>query len=230
MGNSTSETRAPIFAVSRLRMGVDGPGITTLVTFMGCPLRCRYCLNKRCHEPIYEADGRTPRRGIMLLTPKELYDMVKIDDIYFQTTGGGICFGGGEPTLYPEFISEFRAICGHRWKITLETSLCCSHATKRSLSEVVDYWIVDIKSIHPTIYEAYTGESYSPMQLLSSLKMLVPEERVMVRVPRIPGYNTDKEVTADIEHIKKRFHFSNVIKTEYYEDINMGYEQRKREM
>ena len=37
---------APIFAISRLRMGTDGSGITTLVTFMGCPLQCKYCLNK----------------------------------------------------------------------------------------------------------------------------------------------------------------------------------------
>ena len=37
--------KAPIFAISRLRMGTDGSGITTLVTFMGCPLQCKYCLN-----------------------------------------------------------------------------------------------------------------------------------------------------------------------------------------
>jgi pyruvate formate lyase activating enzyme len=94
------DIKAPIFAISRLRMGTDGNGITTLVTFMGCPLNCRYCVNPKCHEQIYEEDGITPRKGIMLLTPQELYDIVKIDNIYFQTTGGGICFGGGEPTMY----------------------------------------------------------------------------------------------------------------------------------
>ena len=35
----------PFFGVSRLRMGLDGRGVTTLVTFMGCQLRCKYCLN-----------------------------------------------------------------------------------------------------------------------------------------------------------------------------------------
>ena len=83
-------------------MGTDGNGITTLVTFMSCPLKCKYCLNKKCHEPIYENDGTTLRKGIMFLTPQELYDLVKIDNIYFQATGGGICFGGGEPTLYQD--------------------------------------------------------------------------------------------------------------------------------
>ena len=53
-------------------MGTDGSGITTLVTFMGCPLKCKYCLNQKCHEAVYEADGKTLRNGIMLLTPQEL--------------------------------------------------------------------------------------------------------------------------------------------------------------
>jgi pyruvate-formate lyase-activating enzyme len=52
-------------------MGTDGSGITTLVTFMGCPLKCKYCLNKKCHERIFEADGKTLRNGIMMLTPQD---------------------------------------------------------------------------------------------------------------------------------------------------------------
>ena len=98
MQNYTENIKAPIFAISRLRMGTDGKGVTTLVTFMGCPLKCRYCLNPKCHKPIYEDSGKQLCKGVMMLTPRELYDLVKIDNIYFQTTGGGICFGGGEPT------------------------------------------------------------------------------------------------------------------------------------
>ena len=49
---STNEERkayaSPIFGISRHRMGVDGKGVTTLVTFMGCPLKCRYCL--KCYK------------------------------------------------------------------------------------------------------------------------------------------------------------------------------------
>src|SRR5574344_1864364 len=114
---------APIFGISRLRIGTDGEGITTLVTFMGCPLKCEYCLNNQCHAPIYEEDDITPRKGIQILTPTELYEKVKIDNIYFGATGGGICFGGGEPALRWQFITEFRAICGDEWKITIETCL-----------------------------------------------------------------------------------------------------------
>ena len=74
--------------------------------------------------------------------------VVKVDNIYFQSTGGGICFGGGEPTLYKDFIVEFKKICGDKWKITLETCLRCSYNTIKDLSPVVDHWIVDVKSMN----------------------------------------------------------------------------------
>lgn len=207
--------KAPIFAVSRLRMGTDGLGITTLVTFMGCPLQCKYCLNRKCHEPIYETDGKTVRKGIMMLTPQELYDLVKIDNIYFQSTGGGICFGGGEPTLYKDFIVEFKKLCGEKWKITLETCLRCSYNTIQELSNVVDQWIVDVKSLNPFIYEEYTGVMSGVFQHLRSIQMLVPENQVTIKVPHIPGFNDDENFDSDIDEIKKRFGFRKVYKIEY---------------
>ena len=207
--------KAPIFAISRLRMGTDGSGITTLVTFMGCPLKCKYCLNKKCHEPIYEADGKTLRNGIMLLTAQELYDLVKVDNIYFQSTGGGICFGGGEPTLYKDFIVEFKKICGDKWKITLETSLRCSYNTIKDLCPVVDHWIVDIKSMNPFIYEEYTGVMSGILQHLSSIQKLVPQEKITVKVPHIPGFNDDEDLDNDIDELKQQFGFVNINLVEY---------------
>lgn len=207
--------KVPIFAISRLRMGTDGVGITTLVTFMGCPLRCMYCLNSKCHEPIFESDGRTLRNGIMMLTPRELYDLVKLDNIYFQSTGGGICFGGGEPTLYEQFIVEFKMLCGDRWKITLETCLQCPYDTIKNLSGVVDHWMVDVKSMNPLIYQEYTGVGSQILQHLCDIQSLVPEERVTIKVPYIPGFNDGEDLESDMDEIRQRFGFSNVYKVEY---------------
>ena len=113
--------KAPIFAISRLRMKTDGNGITTLVAFMGCPLRCKYCLNEQCHQFIYEEDGIKPRNGVILLSAQDLYDKVKIDNIYFQATGGGICFGGIQTTLRGKMESYIRNVsmlyCKHNKKI-----------------------------------------------------------------------------------------------------------------
>lgn len=207
--------RAPIFTISRLRFGTDGRGITTLVTFMGCPLRCEYCLNEKCHEAIFEDDGKALRNGIMMLTPQELYDLVKIDNIYFQATDGGICFGGGEPTLYPEFIEEFCDLCNEKWKITIETSLYCSDETIRRLSRAIDYWIVDVKSLDPDVYSSYTHVSPGIEQHLAILKQCVTDEQTTIKVPIIPGFNNEIDVDSTIEDIINRFGFANVVKTKY---------------
>lgn len=196
-------------------MGTDGSGITTLVTFMGCPLRCRYCLNRKCHEPIYETDGKTLRKGIMMLTPRELYDLVKRDNIYFQSTGGGICFGGGEPTVYKDFIVEFKRICGDKWKITLETCLRCTYNTIQELSSIVDHWIVDVKSMNPHIYQKYTGVTSEVLQHLSSIKAFVSSDKITIKVPHIPGYNDDEDLNSDIDEVRQRFGFGRINKIEY---------------
>ena len=190
-------------------MNTDGSGITTLVAFMGCPLKCRYCLNPKCHEPIKEGDD------IMMVTPQGLYDLVKIDNIYFQTTGGGVCFGGGEPTMYANFIKEFRQVCGDKWKITLETSLACSADDLEMLKDVVDHWIVDVKSMDSAIYERYTGRPSGVSQNLSRLQKLVPNEKVTIKVPAIPDFNEDRDLDADMGSIKQKFGFTDVVKSTY---------------
>ena len=104
----------PFIGIDRHRLGVDGVGVTTLACFHGCPLRCRYCLNRRCLEP---------PEGLPRYTPQELYDRVGVDNLYFIATGGGVCFGGGEPLMRVDFLTEFKKICGKGWTLTAETSL-----------------------------------------------------------------------------------------------------------
>lgn len=201
MGNRViGSIKAPIFAIDRLWMGTDGHGVTTLVCFIGCPLNCAYCLNDRCHEEVFESDGVTPRRSIMMLTPQELYDRVKIDNIYFQATGGGICFGGGEPTLYADFIAQFRKLCGNSWKITIETALHhCSFSTIEHLAPIIDKWIVDVKDMDREIYRQYTGRQSHILQSLTCLERLNLMDKVTVKVPLIPDYNTEENINESIE-------------------------------
>lgn len=210
--------RRPIFGLSRHRMGIDGKGITTLVTFMGCPLACKYCLNERCHDSIFEDDGQTLKKDIRLLSPQALYDVVKKDNIYFQTTGGGICFGGGEPTLQADFITAFALLLPKNWKLTLETSLHCPCSNLQALASYVDEWIVDIKDANPQIYEAYTGQKPIVMQRLEKLMTYVPNERILVKVPLIPDFNTPDDVKRSTE-VLKEMGLRRIVETEYVKPI-----------
>ncbi len=70
-----------IMTVSRLRMGTDGKGVSTLVTFFGCPLHCKYCINNFCHEADNAFDD-VPRGAY---TPEELFAVLEKDDIFRLT-------------------------------------------------------------------------------------------------------------------------------------------------
>ena len=104
----------PILGVNRHRLLIDGEGVTTLVAFHGCPLHCKYCLNPQSLSDDFD---------FPLYSCEQLYERVKVDELYFLATRGGITFGGGEPCLRSEFISRFRELCGKEWRITVETSL-----------------------------------------------------------------------------------------------------------
>lgn len=178
-------TMAPIVTCARLRMQTDGKGVTTLVCFHGCPLRCRYCIN-----PFTFAES-TKRES---LTARQLYDRVKIDALYFLATGGGVTFGGGEPLLYGQFLQEFRSICGDAWHLCAETSLNVPKEQVILATSCIDHFYVDCKDTNPDIYRRYTGKDNARMlQNLRRLLSLVGPERITVRLPLIPDYNTEED-------------------------------------
>lgn len=169
----------PLLAISRLRMETDGEGVTTLVAGAGCPLACQYCINRD-----------VLRQKPTVVTPQELFDRVKIDDLYFQASGGGLTFGGGEALLHTAFIRAIRALCGNRWKLCAETSLAVSPQLVRAAAEVIDSFIVDIKDTDAEIYRRYTGGDGSlALSNLRLLLSLVGAERIRVRVPLIADFN-----------------------------------------
>ena len=179
------EITAPFIAVNRHRLATDGEGVTTLVAFYGCPLRCRYCLNPQC----LQVNGVWRR-----LTPGELYSEVEIDDLYFIATGGGICFGGGEPLLYPDFIRTFSKLMNPEWKLTVETSLNVPPENIKTIAALVQMWYIDIKDFSPTIYNAYTGKDNT--QVIRNLVWLAANgyaDKVILRLPLILDYNTEED-------------------------------------
>lgn len=175
--------QAKIIGVARHRLATDGDGVTTLVAFHGCPLRCRYCLN-----PQSLGDGARFRD----YTAESLFDEVRIDELYFIATGGGVTFGGGEPCLHPGFIRRFRELCGDGWRINLETSLNIPADNIASLLPVVNTLIIDLKDMNPEIYSNYTVQDNS--QVLSNLRLIADSGRqndCIIRIPLIPDFNTD---------------------------------------
>ena len=181
------ELSAPLIGIVRHRLATDGKGVTTLVAFHSCPLRCRYCLNPQCLDP--DMVWRT-------VTTSELLNELLLDNLYFLATGGGVTFGGGEPLLRSEFIEEFCRIKPAEWKVNIETSLNVDRPHLERVLPHIDQFFIDIKDTNPSIYKQYTTRDNA--QVLDNLQWLIEHdgmaEKILVRLPHIPNHNTQDDV------------------------------------
>jgi pyruvate formate lyase activating enzyme len=178
--------KAPLIAIARHRLNVDGGGVTTLVAFHGCPLHCKYCLNSQCLSP----DGVW-----RVMTAPDIMAKLQKDDLYFRATGGGVCFGGGEPLLRSDMLVELSRQMPHEWAVTIETSLNVPLQRVEAVAPFVSQWIIDIKDMNPDIYQSYTGiGNLRVRENLLWLAAHVDKERILIRLPLIPRYNTPTDV------------------------------------
>ena len=188
-----TEPLYPLLRIARLRMGIDGHGVTTLVAGAGCPLQCRWCINRRLLREF-------PSQPV---NAEELLSRVKIEDLYFRASGGGVTFGGGEPLLHAAFLQRFRELAPAEWAIRVETSLAVPTEQVLLAADAADAFIVDCKDMNHETYRLYTGGDGSLMEKnLRLLLQRVGPERVLVRVPLIPGYNTESDQARSAERLR----------------------------
>lgn len=187
---NNEKQKAEIMGINRHRMGTDGKGISTLITFYGCPLNCKYCLNPQCKSE------STP---CTYIEPNDLVNLLMVDDIYFKSTGGGIVFGGGEPLLNAEYIKEVCDLVPLQWKIRIETSLNVKWDKIELLIPYIDQWIIDIKDSNTEIYKNYTGvDNLKVYDNVLRLSHKTGKEKLLIRIPKIPNYNTEKDIQESV--------------------------------
>jgi len=189
-----------ILSVSRLRMGTDGNGISTLIVFFDCPLYCEYCINDFCHKP------PKPFVGVQHadFSVDELIDILKQDDIYYLMSGGGIVFGGGEPLLQSKYIHKVCTMADQRWAKRIETSLNVPWDNIKPVLYDMDEWIIDIKDINNDIYKSYTKtDNKNMIENLLKLRNKVPKDKIHIRIPKIPDYNTAYDIEKSVEWVRE---------------------------
>lgn len=186
--------KVPIIGIKRLCMDTDGDGVTTLVAFYGCTLNCGYCLNPHSKELLYP---------LKWYTEETLYKEVQIDYLYFQATGGGLTFGGGEPLLYSDFICSMKRQYGQDICFNAETALHIEWDLIKRSTKAVGHYIVDCKSMDNRIYQRYTGQDNKRMkENLARLLEQVGNERLTVKLPVIPGYQEEWELTDSMRQLQ----------------------------
>lgn len=125
---------------------VDGPGIRAMVFLQGCHLGCPYCHNK----DTWSHTGGTE------MTVTAVMDFIEGYRSFFELSGGGVTFSGGEPLLQGPFLLSLLKACREKGIHTaLETSghgieLCddakiSAKALAKEIIEQVDLVILDVK-------------------------------------------------------------------------------------
>jgi len=121
----------------------------------------------------------------------ELVDVLERDRVFFDTSGGGVTFSGGEPLAQSEFLIDCLREC-HRRKLhtTVDT---CGLAPREALLEVAklaDLVLYDLKHMDPVRHRSGTGADNR--LILDNLYALSESgAQLWIRVPLVPGFNDD---------------------------------------
>jgi pyruvate formate lyase activating enzyme len=146
-------------------------------------LRCGECAEK-CPADARRLVGRTWNAA-------ELVAEVERDRPFFEQSGGGVTFSGGEPLAQPEFLIACLRGCRERG---LHTAIdTCGYANPEILLEVArhtDLFLYDLKILDEEQHLRRTGVPLAP--ILANLRALDEAgARIWIRTPILPGVNDD---------------------------------------
>lgn len=124
---------------------------------------------------------------------EEVLAEIEGDRVFYEQSGGGVTFTGGEPLSQHPFLLALLHTCKERGLHTaLDTSGYCSWEALDKVRPLVDLFLYDLKLMDDARHRQYTGVSNA--RILSNLRVLAEcGHAVRVRIPIIPGVNDDQE-------------------------------------
>jgi pyruvate formate lyase activating enzyme len=126
-------------------------------------------------------------------TVEDLLKIIENERPFFDQSGGGVTFSGGEPLLYPKFLNEILDACGDlRIHRTVDTSGLTSTRTLLETARRTDLFLYDIKLMDPEKHQQWTGVGNK--RILQNLKALAETGAdIQIRIPLIKGINADEQ-------------------------------------
>jgi pyruvate formate lyase activating enzyme len=127
------------------------------------------------------------------VTTDEVMEEVLKDVVFFDQSGGGVSFSGGEPLLQHGFLLSLLQACKQQGiHTTVDTSGYTATSILDRVVPFVDLFLYDVKLMDDEKHQAWTGVSNQP--ILKNLRRLAGgQASVIVRIPLIPGVNDDDE-------------------------------------
>jgi len=192
----------------------DGPGVRSTVFAVGCPLRCKWCANpelieagmklifhrQRCVKCGACAGVTGSRRaGVCFydayetvgvnITVMELAAKLLRDKAFYDQSGGGVTYSGGEPALQADFFLEVtKRLKAESVHVALDTSGHAPWDRLAALAEAVDLVLFDIKAVNSETHKLYTGAD-NRLILENAQRIADTGREMIVRLLLVPGVN-----------------------------------------
>jgi pyruvate formate lyase activating enzyme len=146
--------------------------------------RCGTCA-EACAADAREVIGRA-------MTVEQVMREVERDAPFYQESGGGVTFSGGEPLLQHRFlVSLLRSCAGRGFHTVVDTAGYASPGVLFRVAELTDLFLYDLKSVNEEIHRRFTGVSGALIR--GNLERLASwGKRVVIRMPIVPGVNDSR--------------------------------------
>ena len=135
----------------------------------------------------------------------ELFEEIEADRIFYETSGGGVTFSGGECMLQIDFLEEILKLCKENGIHTaVDTAGHVPFDCFERILPYTDLFLYDLKCFDTEKHKKYVGV-YNDLILSNIKKLLSSNARMWIRIPIIPTINDSEEELLKI----KDFLYSN---------------------
>ncbi|MBN1805878.1 MAG: glycyl-radical enzyme activating protein [Sedimentisphaerales bacterium] len=154
------------------------------VTEIGKCTLCGRCVDS-CTACAREIVGRE-------MTVNEVMDEIEKDEIFYDQSGGGVTFSGGEPLMQTEFLLALLNKCQNkRIHTAVDTSCYAESKIVEMVSKKANLFLCDIKHTDAEVHERFTGVGNN--LILENIRLLSKAgKEIIIRIPIIPGFNDEK--------------------------------------
>ncbi len=164
---------------------INADNLFGIITDHDCCIGCGACVDA-CYYGARELMGEN-------VTVDELMNIIKKDYQFYENSNGGVTFSGGEPMMQAEFLREVLKECKEAGIHTaVETCGFSSWMNFKMNLEYIDLVFCDYKHCNDEKHQCYANKGNKLIK--ENIKKLSNEfNNLIVRIPYIPGFNSDDE-------------------------------------
>lgn len=128
-----------------------------------------------------------------VMSVSEIMEIIEKERVFFEQSGGGVTFSGGEPLIHSKMLIELLDECKKRNIHTaVDTAGYSSTGTLLEIAKRTDLFLYDLKLLDTNLHRKWTNAGNE--MILKNLKTLAETGiQIIIRIPLIGGINDTDE-------------------------------------